>query len=287
MRVYQDRNFSKLYELSLRDLMNNPEYETKPRDLKVKENTNVCLILENPLSCLYSNKYRSSQKKYISAELIWYFNARRDVEFINKYAKFWSSIQNEDGTVNSSYGYLLFNKKNRFGFTQYDWALRSLLKDQDSRQAVVHFNLPEHQYIDNKDFVCTMYGIFQIRDNKLNFTVTMRSNDVIWGLPTDIAFFAILQSQLLAHLKPKYPTLELGSYTHIVNSYHIYEHHFEIVNNMLTSEFHSEEIPPVNSDLISTNSKTTPNFKILSSNFKDGPELFTDPLYKWIAKNIN
>jgi thymidylate synthase len=287
MRVYQHQDFSKLYEMGLRDLMDNPEYETQPRDLKIKENTNVCLILDNPLSCLYTNAVRSSQKKYISAELIWYFNARRDVEFISKYAKFWNTIQNEDGSVNSSYGYLLFNKKNRFGFTQYEWALKSLLKDRDSRQAVLHFNLPEHQYETNKDFVCTMYGIFQIRNNKLNLTIHMRSNDVIWGLPTDIAFFAILQSQLLSHLKSSYPNLKLGSYTHIVNSYHIYEHHFDTVNKMLSSEFIQEELPQVKLDLITSTSKTTPNFKILSENFKDGPSLFSDPLYKWIAKNIN
>jgi thymidylate synthase len=287
MRVYQHQDFSKLYEMSLRDLMDNPEYETQPRDLKIKENTNVCLILDNPLSCLYTNAVRSSQNKYISAELIWYFNARRDVEFISKYAKFWNTIQNEDGSVNSSYGYLLFNKKNRFGFTQYEWALKSLLKDRDSRQAVLHFNLPEHQYETNKDFVCTMYGIFQIRNNKLNLTIHMRSNDVIWGLPTDIAFFAILQSQLLSHLKSSYPNLKLGSYTHIVNSYHIYEHHFDTVNKMLSSEFIQEELPQVKLDLITSTSKTTPNFKILSENFKDGPSLFSDPLYKWIAKNIN
>jgi thymidylate synthase len=287
MRIYQGANFSQLYKESLTDLITCPEYETMPRDLKIKENTNVCLVLENPLSCLYQNAVRSSQKKYISAELVWYFNGRRDVEFIKNYAKFWSSIQNEDGTVNSSYGYLLFNKKNRFGKTQYQWALESLLKDQDSRQAVLHFNLPEHQYDTNKDFVCTMYGIFQIRNNRLNFTVTMRSNDVIWGLPTDIAFFAVLQSQMLNHLKSKYPTLELGSYTHIVNSYHIYEHHFETVEKMLYHDFISEEIPEVRMNLINPGTTTTSNFKILSSNLLDGPDQFEDPLYRWIIKNIN
>jgi thymidylate synthase len=287
MRVYRHKDFSQLYEMSLRDLMQNPEYETQPRDLKIRENTNVCLILENPLSCLYQNEHRSSQKKYISAELIWYFNARRDVEFISKYAKFWNSIQNEDGTVNSSYGYLLFSKKNRFGHTQYDWALNSLKKDKDSRQAILHFNLPEHQYSTNKDFVCTMYGIFQIRDNKLNFTVSMRSNDVIWGLPTDIAFFAILQSQMVSHLRHTYPYLELGTYTHIANSYHIYEHHFEVVDKMLNFEFFPEAIPAVAQDLISQNSETSANFKVLSSNFNNDIESFKDPLYKWIVKNIN
>lgn len=286
MKVYQAEDFSTLYQSSLIDLMRNPEYETKPRDLKIRENTNVALILENPLSCLYSNTSRSSQKKYIAAELLWYFMGRNDVEYIKKYAKFWESIQNEDGTVNSSYGNLLFVKKNRFGLTQYNWALTSLLNDMDSRQAIMHFNLPEHQYSTNKDFVCTMYGIFQIRDNKLNFTVSMRSNDVIWGLPTDIAFFAVLQYQMLVHLQAKYPALELGSYTHIANSFHIYEHHFDAVEKMLAHDFIREEIPNVGTSLINTNGSPSQYLSVLFDNIQDDAELFVDPLFKWICLNI-
>jgi len=36
-----------------------------------------------------------------------------------------------------------------------------------------------------------------IRDNKLNFSVSMRSNDAILGTPTDVAFFCLLQQQML------------------------------------------------------------------------------------------
>lgn len=287
MKVYRDQDFSTLYQASVTDLMRNPEYETQPRDLKIRENTNVALILENPLSCLYSNETRSSQKKYIAAELLWYFMGRNDVEFIKQYAKFWESIQNEDGTVNSSYGSLLFNKKNRFGYTQYFWALRSLIKDKDSRQAVLHFNLPEHQYETNKDFVCTMYGIFQIREDKLNFTVTMRSNDVIWGLPTDIAFFTTLQCQMLSHLRLHYPNLMLGTYTHIANSFHIYEHHFLAVERMLEKEFVPQTLPGLVENFITQDGTPSDHFKTLFNNRHESYESVNDSLSRWIIKNLN
>jgi len=286
MRTYRGRDFSSLYYSSLHDLMLSPEYETRPRDLSIRENTNTVLTLENPLSCLYSNAIRSSQKKYIAAELLWYFAGRNDAAFIKRYAKFWESIQNPDGTVNSSYGNLLFSKKNPHGFTQYDWAIASLLKDKDSRQAVMHFNSTEHQYTTNKDFVCTMYAIFQIRKNRLNLTVSMRSNDVIWGLPTDIAFFAILQSQALSHLKRFYPELTLGTYTHIANSFHIYEHHFDVVNRMLTQPFLSEEIPSVHTDLISSRGEQTLDFLRLFESSAQADSSFEDPLFDWIATNL-
>jgi thymidylate synthase len=282
MTHYQAEGFADAYHAILKDLINSPEYITRPRDMLINENCDVSIVLEDPLSCLYYNKTRSSQYKYIAAEFMWYFMGRRDVEWISKYAAFWKSIQNPDGTVNSSYGHLLFANPNEHGTTQYEWALSSLIKDKDSRQAVIHFNLPVHQHSENKDFVCTMYGIFQIRNNKLNFTIHMRSNDAILGLPTDIAFFATLQSQMLNHLREIYPELEMGTYTHFANSLHIYERHFDIVKRILESDFVSENIPSVQTNLINTDASQSPEFLELSNDSYFGE----DQLFNWIALNI-
>jgi len=290
MVIYQSDSFASVYEESLYNLMKHPEYVTQPREMRINEMCDVALVIENPLSCLYENEFRSSQLKYISAEFLWYFMGRNDVEYISKYAKFWESIKNDDNTVNSSYGFLLFNNPNEHGLTQYQWALESLLKDKDSRQAILHFNLPIHQLYGNKDFVCTVYGIFQIRNNKLNFTIHMRSNDVILGLPTDIAFFAVLQSQMLAHLKlygdSKYQELELGTYTHIANSFHIYEKHFELANKMITKKFYSRDLPKVERNLINQDGSPTSEFKDLFSYQNSFIQVY-DQLYSWILKNIN
>jgi thymidylate synthase len=286
MKLYRHKDFATLYQMSLIELMQDPEFETKPRDLKIKENTHVTLILENPASCLYDNQQRSSQRRYIAAELVWYFLGRNDVDFIRNYAKFWDSIQNPDGTVNSSYGNLLFTEKNEHGFSQYNWAFFSLAKDRDSRQAIMHFNQPKHQWIKNKDFVCTMYGIFQIRNNKLNLSISMRSNDVVWGLPTDIAFFATLQSQMLSHLQTVYPDLEMGTYTHKVDSFHIYEHHFDIANRMLEHDFLPDSLPQVKSDLIDQTGNPSLDFRdTFDKKIVPFNKIF-DPLYSWISLNM-
>jgi thymidylate synthase len=115
----------------------------------------------------------------------------------------------------------------------------------------------------------------------------MRSNDVILGLPTDIAFFAVLQSQMLAHLKwhggAEYQELELGTYTHIANSFHIYERHFELADKMITRKFEPIEIPKVDQSLIVKTGETSASFAALF----DNPNILTnDPLFAWIQKNI-
>lgn len=291
MLTYRFDTFAEAYKDSLTDLLTFPEYETRPRGMTIKENCDVALVIDNPLSCLYENTVRSSQLKYIAAELLWYFMGRNDVRYISKFAKFWESIQNDDGTVNSSYGHLLFANPNEHGFMQYEWAVNSLLKDKDSRQAVLHFNLPSHQRDGNKDFVCTMYGIFQIRENKLNFTVSMRSNDVILGLPTDIAFFATLQSQMLFHLVThggeEFRELELGTYTHIANSFHLYERHFDLVDRMIREDFVPHQIPKVREELVSVKGKPSPLFSRLFSTQNDPNEKVGDELMHWIKNKLN
>lgn len=283
MRVYSGQSFAEVYQKSLKDLYENPDYSSNPRGLQIKENMGVVLEIENPMLSLYSNDRRGSQKKYIAAEFLWYFSGRNDVEFISEYASFWNSIQNEDGTVNSAYGNLIFSKKNRFGINQYEWAIKSLTKDIDSRQAIMHFNLPEHQYETNKDFVCTMYGIWHIRDNRLNLTIHMRSNDAILGTPTDIAFFSVLQQQALSHLNQTWPGLKLGKYTHIVDSYHIYERNFNLVNEMLQHDFKSESMPNVEANLIYQTGAPAVDFEIMCRH--KGLQS-NDPMYKWITENL-
>jgi len=286
MRIYSGDSFAEVYSQSLNDLYLNPQFETKPRGMKIKENLQVSLEIKNPLLSMYENERRGSQNKYVAAELLWYFLGRNDVEFISKYAAFWKQIQNEDGTVNSSYGNLLFKNKNRFGHTQYEWALDSLIADKDSRQAIMHFNLPEHQYSTNKDFVCTMYGIFHIRDNKLFLTINMRSNDAILGTATDIAFFTVLQQQALSHLHKYYPDLEMGSYTHSVDSYHIYERHFDLVKDMISKKWTPVEFPKLNENLISQNGKPSSVLHFLEEYYNDPTPVSSDALISWIQNNM-
>ena len=165
----------------------------------------------------------------------------------------------------------------------------SLIEDKDSRQSIIHFNKPSHQWKGNKDFVCTLNGIFQIRDNRLNFTVDMRSNDLVLGTATDVAFFCLLQQQMLKHLRLTYPDLKMGSYTHIVHSLHIYERHFNLVKEMLTTPFSHMSYPPLNKNLITKKGHPTDDMNLLESDILLGfdGEFFNDPLFEWLALNSN
>ena len=292
MREFRGETFAEAYKYALGSAIHNPTYVSSPRGMKIFEMMNAALVIEDPSFCLYENERRSSQFKYIAAELVWYFTGRKDTDFITPYAKFWKQIENEDGSVNSAYGNLIFTETLQDGRNQYRWALDSLIKDKDSRQAIMHFNKPHHQTEGHKDFVCTLNGIFHIRENKLHFTVDMRSNDLILGTPTDVAFFCLLQMQMLEHLRKYYPTLELGTYTHIAHSLHLYERHFDLVGEMLMKPFEPMSYPPIREFLIDPNGKPLDDLKKLETEIITNSEgtttrnTYDDPLHSWIHNSI-
>lgn len=289
--------FSTIYKMLLDEIYNNPDYvDLSPRGFKIKEKTNIEILLTNPKNNLYTNLIRSPQLKYLYGELLWYFLGRNDLKFISKYSTFWEKIANEDGTINSAYGNLLFKEKNVHGITEWQWAYTSLINDIDSRQAILRFNKPKHSYNGNNDFVCTLNGIFHIRNNKLNFTTTMRSQDMWFGIIYDIPFFTLLQQQMRLHLLPYYPKLELGSYRHYVISAHVYEKDFEQIGLMLKEEFVPSSTPTISEhhplvDSYGTPTKELMQLELLSLGITDVVDFdhnkkFGDILYDEFYKYI-
>jgi len=75
---------------------------------------------------------------------------------------------------------------------------------------------------DKRDYPCTILHQFRIRDNKLNMSVYMRSNDVWLGAAYDFFQFTRVQIAMASVLG-----IEPGTYSHHVGSLHIYEQHYE------------------------------------------------------------
>jgi thymidylate synthase len=197
-----------------------------PRGLKVKESilSNFIIDPKEPIANFDKRKFNW---KYLAGELAWYLDQDRDVDFIGSFSNFWGTLTNP-GTneINSNYGSLIFNKE------QFGWVIDSLVADKNSRQAIMFFNQPKFQFEGNKDFVCTMYANFFIRDNKLNMKVQMRSNDIFYGLTFDAPFFSFLLQSVHIKLMETYPDLQLGDYYHFTDNLHFYERHFSLADSI-------------------------------------------------------
>jgi thymidylate synthase len=217
------KNFKKI----ISDIENNGKL-SQPRSMKVKELT-IDSRCFDPKQTIANFTERKFNWKYFAGELVWYLNKDRDIKYISKFSNFWNNIANPNSTeINSNYGSLLFGE-------QLKWVVDSLKADKNTRQAIAFLNQPKFQFDGNKDFVCTMYMNFFIRDNKLNMKVQMRSNDLFYGLTFDAPFFGFVQQHVRLWLLETYPNLELGTYYHCADNIHFYERHFDLANS-ITSE---------------------------------------------------
>lgn len=178
-----------------------------------REMNNVKLVLKDINNNIVS--VRGISPSYLFGELLWYLNGDSSLEFISKYSSFWKGLSDDGITCNSAYGYLMQKKH---GFNQIDKVIELLRKDPNSRRAKININTPNPNVIDTKDEPCTMSIHYLVRKNRLTCTVVMRSNDIWFGFPYDVAFFTELQKYIADQLG-----LEYGWYTHFVVSLHMYD----------------------------------------------------------------
>ena len=245
---------SEAYLRALEDVWFEPQFKSSPRGMPCREIMNYTFTVKYPDDSPIITKDLERNNvitSYTAKEVKLYNSCSNKVEDFAKASKFWNKIANPDGTVNSAYGYLIWENKsvgNRFetyninGYglsgsptwrTPWDWAKQCLISDKDTRQAILRFSLPEHQWVGNKDQTCTMYGNFLIRDDRLYLSMFMRSNDLMLGLVYDLPWFCSLMDRMVEELKYDYPNLTKGEYTHCSNSMHIYERDEETIMRML------------------------------------------------------
>lgn len=288
MKIISGHSFSYVYKKLLDNLLFEYDYQNNARDKETRECLDVILTVENPLSNLFSCSFRPFPNRYLAGELIWYFTGRKDVDFISKFSKFWLKLTN-DGNLNSAYGNLLFKRRvNNDCQNQWSWAYDSLVKDKDSRQSIIRFNNDDHQYHDNKDFVCTLLSQFFIRNDTLYMTTHMRSSDVIRGLTFDFPFFSLLQQQMRLHLLPTYPNLQLGYNRLILGSSHLYSEHYDLAKNMLNSGIFENQLPYIEADLIDKNGEASNTLKEIEKRVEQNRKTTLQPvdlLYRWIWNN--
>lgn len=193
------------------------------------ELTNVSFKLTNVDNCIITNKIKPASLKYLIAENIWYANGSNDVSFIGRFAKYWYDISDDGLTSNSAYGYIMQHK---FNFNQIDLCIDMLKKDPETRRACIILNDANKNAFETKDEQCTMFIQFTIRENKLNCSVCMRSNDIIWGLPYDVPAFIAIQKYIAYKLE-----IECGYYYHYATSMHCYDIHYHLLKQIFMADY--------------------------------------------------
>lgn len=181
---------------------------------------NAGFYIDNPVDRDITTKWRKWSKTYAEREWNWYLSQNRSVEEIKKFAPTWDKMHGGDNIVNSNYGWQ-WGREN-----QLDKCIEQLKKDASTRQAwfSIFDGKEKDQY--TYDTPCTLaIGFYTdlVNSELLNMTVTMRSNDLIFGFCNDQYCFSKLQEQVANELN-----MQVGTYFHFAQNLHIYSKHFNM-----------------------------------------------------------
>ena len=204
--------------------------ELAPRGLKCKEICNYNYILP-PYARFANFKSRKLSIPYIKKEFLWYLRGDKYDTSICTHASMWKSLINRDGSINSNYGQYVFGTIN-----QFDNAAGILIEDKDSRRASIMILGAHHLLSKTKDYPCTYCINFRIRNNQLDMTVRMRSQDAIFGMGNDAPTFSFIHEMMYLTLKIMYPGLQYGFYYHSADSFHVYERHYEMLDAIVNGD---------------------------------------------------
>ena len=205
-----------------------------PRGMDVVELEDYMFTLQ-PYDRFTSFKQRNLNMDYVRAELRWYMKADPYDDMITEHAQIWKDIRQPEGNFFSNYGQYIFGHRRGDSRDGAQFVIDELIIDRDSRRAVIPLLAAHHLFQSNKDVVCTYSISFRIRDRRLNMSVNMRSNDAVWGMTNDVACFSLIQEIIFIRLKAHIPDLEMGTYTHKVDSLHVYERHFDLLRELAQS----------------------------------------------------
>ena len=185
---------------------------------------NVGFTIKNPMDNVIHDGLRTRNWKleYAEAEWQWYLSGDRNIkrlgEIYGKVPEIWRHMADENGNVNSNYGWQWERNK------QLANVIAMLKSNPNTRQAAIsiyngkEINDGNYQY----DTPCTYAVQFTILKGKLNMAVVMRSNDLWYGFCNDQYCFSKLQNLVADKVG-----IEIGTYYHFAHNLHLYNNIIE------------------------------------------------------------
>lgn len=169
--------------------------------------------------------------KNFVAEQCWFLSGSSRVADLEPYTKIWSAFADDNGSVSSAYGrrWRKWKANNGIYVDQLHTVLDKLRRDPTSRHGVVMMWDPRSDLlVPQKNVPCPYTFTLMIIGGRLHLHLTVRSNDMVLGFPTDAAGFAWLQMVLAQQLN-----VTPGIYTHSISNAHIYANHYDAAATMV------------------------------------------------------
>ena len=158
------------------------------------------------------------------AETLWVLAGRNDMDYLSTYLPRARDFSDDGETWRAGYG----TRIRKFGqdrlpqpIDQLQQIVQVLRKDVNSRQAVMSLWEQVSDYNPSKDIPCTNWIHFLVRNRKLNMSVAIRSNDIMWGASGINWFEWSVMQKLVANSLG----IDTGDLNYFADSFHLYDRH--------------------------------------------------------------
>ncbi len=197
--------------------------------------------------------------KSIVHELLWFLNGDTNIQYLkdNK-VKIWDGWATEDGELGPVYGaqWRSWSGENGEAIDQISQLINDIKTNPDSRRLIVSaWNpavLPDTSFSPSENAAngkqalppCHTLFQFYVMNGKLSCQLYQRSGDIFLGVPFNIASYALL-TMMVAQVCD----LQVGDFVHTFGDAHIYNNHFDQVNEQLSREPLPLPTMKINSDI--------------------------------------
>jgi len=199
--------------------------EVGSRNGRVRELLNPQIVITDPQRREVLTLNRKANVFAQIAETMWMLGGRNDIEWLSAYLPRAVNYSDDGKTWRAGYGRRIRHwncDPGDSGLDQLAYVVDTLRADPLSRQAVISIWDPEVDTTPGKDKACNDFIQFQSRLGALHMTVTVRSNDVMWGWSGINAFEWSTLQEIVAHLLG----VAVGTLTFNIGSLHLYGQHW-------------------------------------------------------------
>lgn len=230
-------NFSKSYPFLNKYMVENADF-VDSRNGGTKEILDFKTKLENPYKRCVGNNERNINIFFLLAEALWIFRGRKDVQFLEIFNSKMKDYSDDGKNFHAPYGF----RMRHYGVSSFDEvkakdeehnhavgqlndgldqifdSLTMLSEDSETRRCVISiWNAELDLGTKSKDLPCNDLLMLKVRNGKLHSTIANRSNDLHWGLPTNIFQFSFV-TEILSNIL----NIQLGTQVHNSQSLHFY-----------------------------------------------------------------
>ncbi len=208
------------------------QHRSQPKESRVGQMVEapcpVTTVYHRPLERVLFEEIRKANPFFHFMESLWMLAGQNDLAYVEQYNKRMREYSDDGVTLHGAYGY---RWREHFGGDQIGLIVERLKADPTDRRSVLQMWDPTVDLNrDGVDVPCNTVIYFKIRNDRLDMTVSNRSNDAIWGT---FGANAVHMSFLLEYVA-KCIGVEVGTYRQVSDSFHAY---LDVYDKMYDSLF--------------------------------------------------